>query len=216
MNTLMPVPIAGVIEATSSAAQIRIWLRERGLPPSSTKTAMVARLLEMDPNFAPPGAKERHYVCAGHLVGSCPQSELATHLQPVAPTKTALQHLEERDIRGAVRSVMAYQAAGIFPPGRATEWLDPRHRREMRNLLIRIFTTWPTAIDDIPARARGAYRVAAGMMALLDARNASEWIASATCEHPRLSREDVVRWVLWSSSSQTCTRRWRRPGDPHV
>ena len=206
---LKPASATAVVAALWPLMQLRAQLHERGLQASGTKVAMAARLLEADPAVMAPAAKTPYYLYAGDASELRRRVPLAQRPKPPKFAKTAWQHMQERNIAGAVRSVAAYHAAGIFPMGRAAQWANPRHWRDMAQLLALLFASWPRIVDDVPFSARGPYRVAAGMMALFDTRSADEWISPSIPGHPRLLREAVARMVLYAAEHELRRKRWR-------
>ena len=206
---LRPASATVVVAALWPLTQIRALLRERGLNASGTKAVMVARLLEADPDLMSPQSAGTYYMFAGDVNDIHRRVPLAQRPRPPTVMKTALQHLRERNIAGAVRSVAAYHAAGIFPSGYADQWAKPSHWRDRAQLLTQLFTSWPAIVDAVPLSARGPYRVAAGMMALFDTGHAREWLDSKTPKHPRLSSQAVARMVLFAAEHEHRRKRWR-------
>jgi len=206
---LKPASATAVVAALWPLMQLRAQLHERGLQASGTKVAMAARLLEADPTVMAAEARTPHYVYAGEASELRRRVPLAQRPKPPKFPKTAWQHMQERNIAGAVRAVAAYHAAGIFPSGRSAQWANPRHWRDVAQLLALLFASWPRIVDDVPLSARGPYRVAAGMMALFDTRSADEWLSPSIPGHPRLSREAVARMVLFAAEHELRRRRWR-------
>lgn len=217
---LQHAPAVSVFTARLSQAQVRLLLRERGLRASGTKLILVTRLLQADPQGVRSLALgQPHYLYVGGAAELNRSVPPAQRPAPPAVVKTALRHLGERSLAGAVRAVAAYHAAGIFPSGAAgaaVEWTDRRHLHFMTRLLYRLFTSWPAIVDDIPVSLRGTYRVAAGMMALLGTHSGGEWIAPGTPPHSYLSTEAVTRMVLLAGHDKLRRRQLRDAGVSEV
>jgi hypothetical protein len=196
-----------------SIGEITLRLRELGLDARGTKRALAARLLDADPDFArahlPAAANRAAEIVSGNVV-------LARAPDTVRPSRDVLQCLRERDLDAAIELTIAAHTAACLEASASIAWREPDYRRDMTLLLRRVFTTWPDALDDVPDAARGAYRVAACMMALSESPCRMEWIDVRGPTRSRLSGVQTAAFVLRAAQHAMRRQRWRDAGITHA
>lgn len=173
-----------------SIGELMLRLRELGLDARGTKHALAARLLDVDPAFA--------------------QSRFSR-----AP-RDLLQCLRERDLDAAIELAIAQPMSARVDANASIAWRKPDRRRDMTLLLRRVFTTWPDALDDVPDASRGAYRVAASMMALSASPCRAEWIDARGPMRSRRSGVQTTTLVLRAAQLGLRRERWRDAGITHA
>lgn len=187
---------------------------QAAIPVSCTKPLLCSAIHIADERFSFRSSGP-HYLYVGDAAELHRSAPLAH--RPVSPAivKTALRHLGERNLAGSVCAVAAHHTARILPPGVATEWTDRRHLRVMTRSLYGIFAYWPAILSDVSVSVRGSYRIAAGMMTLLDTRSGREWIAPGAPPHSPLSTEAVTRTIPLAGQDKLRRRQlhdaWRHP-----
>jgi hypothetical protein len=196
-----------------SVGELTLRLRELGIDARGTKRALAARLLEADPVFAasrvPAAASRMRDVVTGNVV-------LARAPESARTPRDLLQCLRDRDIDAAIDLVIASHTRACLDASASIAWREPDYRRDMTLLLRRIFTTWPDALADVPDATRGAYRVAAGMMALSESPCRAEWIEARGPTRSRRSSVQTATFVLRAAQQAMRRQRWRDAGITHA
>jgi len=199
--------------ADCSIDEITLRLRELGLNARGTKRACATRLLDADPAFARSHAADAVRF-AGHIVEA--NVVRAARFQTNRASRDVLQCLKERDIGAAIDLALERHAAPGDASIDALFYRDASDRRETARLLRALFTSWPNALGEVPAAARGAYRVAAGMMALHESWCRPEWIDARGPTRFRLTDEQIATTVLRSAQHESRRERWRDAGITHA
>lgn len=202
--------IAAVSKICSNE-ELTLRLRELGVNAKGTKEVLAARVLDSDPAFAPLRVAQTYRSDPGNIVGDDSTFAAARRPNP----RSVLQCLADRDIEAAIEAAIEQRANDPSWPVPLT-WQAPRYRSETRPLLRRIFTSWPSALDDVREDTRGSYRIAAAMMALHEGPCPLEWIAAKGPTRLRLTDQQIARIVLRAAQHEMRRERWRDAGITHV
>ena len=196
--------VLGAICDACPTGDMTLRLRELGVNARGTREVLAARLLAADPAFV-----ESRLVSGRAFARSFDAPR-------ASPKHDALECLRRRDIDAAIEAALLRRIETDRGDGLPMTWREPDFRRDMRLLLRQIFTSWPGALDDIPAPARGAYRIAASMMALLDRPCSSDWIDAKGPTRLRLTGQQIARTLVHVAHHEQRRKRWRGAGITHA
>jgi len=152
-------------------------LQQRSLTTAGSKSELISRLIEADPE----GMKR---AAAGRTLIKCsPQGRQIAeeYLQREQAKRAQLEKevildLERRKFRDAVLKVASYEAALVFPRGAGIDWkhYDPSNDVE---ILRAIFQVKPKRLSSLADTQLENVRIAVGMRTLMwDLGQATEWL----------------------------------------
>lgn len=216
---------AGLLESASTAAkldsafkatEIKVMLRERGLPVSGKKADGIDRLVTADPSgMDTKVAQISAYMCtetgrtlAEHYVNREAERKRSARAR-------SLEFLCAGKLRQAAVIAAEYEASQVFPRGLGVDW-NQRPSPEDVQKLERILEARPTILKEVAVDEWAPLQRAAAMMELWGERSGREWLPEGFVGASNLDVDTAIRMVLFAGDHQAKLEQYRNSGCARV
>ena len=197
--------------------ELRDMLKERGLPVSGRKEAMISRLVQADPEGIKKAVAELSLIKCTQRGHEIAEQYLAAEKERRAQVEhQVMEYLISRKFQQASLTVAAYEAEQAFPRGIAINWkqYDPKRDIEMLNT---IFDNEPPKIlAHLGNEKLETLRIAAAMMALWGENKAKKWIPDDFETDSPFDFETTVRMLNFQAVHKDTLTRYRTEGMEYV
>jgi hypothetical protein len=163
---LVPASLATKLEFKYTVAELKPFLKAKGLSQSGRKADLIARLINHDCSSLKERAQKwRIYECSelGHTVAT--EFEAALAAEKKQAEHDTISYLKNGDFRNASLTVAEFASKQVFWQGMAVERQSFSPASKIQNLEI-IFSSWPLLLAGIPEDLVMPLRIGAAMIEL--------------------------------------------------
>lgn len=197
--------------------ELRDMLKERGLPVSGRKEAMISRLVQADPEGIKKSVAELSLL-------KCTQrgQEIAEHYleaekeRRVQVERQVMEYLTDRKFREASLAVAAYEAEQVFPRGMGIDWKHHNPEQDIGTLETIFEGKLPKILVNLGNEKLEAFRIAGAMMALWGENKAKKWLPDDFETGSPFDFETAVRMLNFQAVHKSTLERYRNEGIEYV
>jgi hypothetical protein len=197
--------------------ELRDMLKERGLPVSGRKEAMISRLVQADPEGIKKSVAELSLL-------KCTQrgQEIAEHYleaekeRRVQVERQVMEYLTDRKFREASLAVAAYEAEQVFPRGMGIDWKHHNPKQDIGTLETIFEGKLPKILVNLGNEKLQAFRIASAMMALWGENKAKKWLPDDFETGSPFDFETAVRMLNFQAVHKSTLERYRNEGIEYV
>lgn len=195
---LMPSTPRSKLE-TFPAKELKVLLKERQLPASGNKEALIDRLVQANDSTLAAKLEQLDIVeCSPRARDLVNEYTSQKRVENQAAVTECLACLRIEDFAGACREVAQYEARQVFPRGVGVDWSKPSEVQARRLKIL--FDAQPKILTDLPAKDWKPLRIAAGMMFLWGLNAASDWLPDDFVGVTRFDNDTAARMLVFHAS----------------
>lgn len=209
---LVPASLTAKLDRTFKTTELKPFLKERGLPVSGKKDALLERLVAADPDGM--AAKVAHLAiveCSSAARAIAEQYVAEKLAEKDAAVAESLVLLRSKDFGRASLAVSRYEARQVFPRGLGIDWSNNDPADDVR-LLETMFAARPKILDGLSESEWEPLRIAAAMMHLWGINVAREWLPEGFVGVPRFDVDTAARMVLFHAYHRRDMTQFRAMG----
>lgn len=203
--------LIGTLSCKYWGAELKDMLRQRGLPESGRKDAMIQRLVDADPD-------NMKKIAAGIAVLVCTQNgkELADEYLTAEKEKRGrveqqtMEYIRKRDFKRASLTVTAYELEQVFPRA-MVDWEHHNPDREI-GLLNTIFGSKPKILAKLGNDKLEDLRIGAAMHVLWGKDKTKEWLPPNFETGLSIDVETAARMFFFYALHQATLKQFRESG----
>lgn len=190
-------PLKELLDFKFKARELKDMLRQRRLKITGRKAELIDRLIEGDREGMSRATEEVHLLRCSPGGAPLAQEYAKKEQKKRAVVEDAARSLVELgDYPGAVRAVVAFEKAQIFPRGLGIDWDAYDVEAEVK-VLRTIAASVPEILSSIAVGPLRRLRVAAEMMELWGTNSAAQWLPQNFSTGIRLDPDSAARMLLF-------------------
>lgn len=194
------------------SADLKPFLKERGLPVSGRKEVLIERLVTADPDRMTEVVSHLHLLeCSGDarlIVESYLDRKQAAK---DAAVQDSMNLIYTNDFKEAVLVVSNYEARQVLKRGLGIEWSTYDPSADV-DLITTIFTTKPKILNDLKEHEWKPLRIAAAMMHLWGTNRCAEWLPNGFDRTGRFDPDTACRMLIFHAQTVRNISEWREMG----
>lgn len=209
---LVPASLTAKLDRTFKVTDLKPFLKERGLPVSGKKDALLERLTAADPEgMAAKVAYLDIIECSSDARVIAEKYVAGKKAAKDASVAESLALVRAKEFAKASLSVSRYEAKQVFSRGMGIDWSRNDPSRDVQ-VMKAMFSSRPKILDGLVEEEWEPLRVAAAMMHLWGESTAREWLPEGFAGVPRFDADTAVRMLLFHANHKLDLVRFREMG----
>ncbi|MCG3180945.1 MAG: hypothetical protein BIFFINMI_03310 [Phycisphaerae bacterium] len=199
-GTLEPAGLSEVMSHKFKVPDLKAMLRSNNLKLSGRKDELIRRLIESDEQAMAAATSDVKLLRCTNAALPMVEAYLADEkAKREEAERGVLDALTRRDFAQAVRRLLAFEAAQVFPRGLGMDWSNSDGSMQLEALDV-IFNSRPGILSGIPEDRIGPFRIAAGMMELWGTHSAMAWLPRGVDTGIALDPDTACRMLIFHAS----------------
>lgn len=178
-------------------SDLKSMAKERNLPASGSKDALIQRLIEADPKAMGKAVSGLMvFICSSRGRELAEQYLAEEQAERSKVEQQVLDYLRQRRFKEASVAVASYEAQQVFPRGMGIDWKHYNPTRDVA-ILKAIWGSVPRILGPLSSSQVEALRLGAAMMELWGTNQATEWLPPSLETGLAIDNDTAARMFLF-------------------
>jgi len=202
----------GLLAYKYKVSDLKLMLKQRGLPVSGRKAELIERLVQTDPEGMRKAARGLNVLQCTEKGRAIAEEYLAQEKEKrIKVEEQTLQARRQRRFKEASHAVAAFEAQQVFPRGIGIDWKHYGPAHDVAMLKV-IFQANPKILSSLNDGQMKHLRLAAGMMHLWGTNRAEIWLPDGFETGLIMDNDAAARMILFYASHKRSIAQYLAAG----